>query len=89
MPVVDFNNIMAMGGVGPFGRVFESNDLGYQQIFIDYLPKYHLPQLETPPGTFPMQKDSCNCGVFVILTMMDLIITQYNTVMKVDSDWFD
>ena len=43
--------------------------------------------LKAPNATFPIQEDGYNCGIFVFLTILDFVLTQWNrewTYDKID-----
>jgi hypothetical protein len=46
-------------------------------------PSFHYSQLKTPKNLFPVQTDGCNCGFFVVLSIMDLVVSQWNRVWKI------
>ena len=72
-------HLWAMGGVGPFGRVFLSSDELDQHLTISHhMPNAVFPLLNSPPNTFPTQTDFYNCGVLVILTILDMVLTQWD-----------
>ena len=86
--------IMARGLSGPFGRVKLKNENFHNQDMQKYYPRFHYPQLKTPPKTLPVQTDGYNCVFFVILNILDLIYTQADKQWvllnqdEASQDWF-
>jgi hypothetical protein len=77
-PNPTIQNLMAFGCVGPFGHVFVETNASSAETFWDTFPLSYYPQLKTQPNTFPVQSDSYNCGVYVVYTIQDLIVTQWD-----------
>jgi hypothetical protein len=71
-------HIWAMGAVGPFGRVFLKEDMHLWDKYKSKLPKFWYPMLKVPVGTLPLQTDARNCGIFVFLSIIDFVLTQWN-----------
>jgi hypothetical protein len=76
--------ILAMGSLGPFGQTFADKvETAAKVIWASY-PILNYAQLKTPPNTFPIQTDGYNCGVVVVLNIMDLILSQWNHSWIID-----
>ena len=71
------NEFMAMGFVGPFGRLTGPEDVEFPKVFKDKYPFFHFPQLKTPKKSLPIQTDAWDCGVFMIYVIMDMILSHY------------
>ena len=70
-------DIWVLGGAGPFGAVFYSDEKPiYQNLRLQSL--IHLPQMKTFQKVLPTQTDSYNCGPLVIVMVMDLVLTQWD-----------
>jgi hypothetical protein len=76
--------LLAMGGLGPFGRIFAGKDAAAAKVIWVGYPKLYFPQLKTQPDTFRIQTDGYKCGVFVILNIMDLMLSQWNRSWRMD-----
>jgi hypothetical protein len=63
----------AFGAAGPFGRVFEDKNSKLPTLIWNVVPESYVPQLKTPSNTLPVQADLFNCGVYVVLTIADLV----------------
>ena len=70
-------DFMAMGLVGPFGRLTSPEEVEFPKAFKLAYPLSHFPQLKTEKKVLPIQTDSWNCGVFMIYIMMDMILSQH------------
>ena len=70
--------LWAMGSIGPFGMVFLEGEMDWFNVIGKHHFELIFPQLLAPKKTFPTQSDGYNCGVFVILTIMDFVVTQWN-----------
>ena len=86
-PEVRLQQIWRIGSKGPFGRVFLEHETDLFKTYNSIQPKYRLPQIKAPIATFPLQTDGQNCGVYVLLTMIDFIITQWSHIWIRDDDW--
>ena len=67
---------MAMGSVGPFGRVFVDSDNFSGAYLWTVYPESYYTILKTPKSSLPVQSNGYDCGVRVILTILDLVVTQ-------------
>ena len=79
-PEHTFENVWCMGAVGPFGRVCLPTQLDLWEKFRQLHPRFYYPQLKTIDMAFPAQVDGHNCGILVFVSMIDLILTQWNIV---------
>jgi hypothetical protein len=73
VPELRRNYIWLRGSVGPYGtlvRKVRRHD--------DCIKRCNLPLLKTHTPSFPVQNDSYNCGVYVFVTIIDLVLTQWN-----------
>lgn len=78
LPRLTIAEIWAMGSKGPFGRVYLSTEIGLFHHFINQHPKYYYPQLKMVLHLLPIRTGSYNCGIFVQLTMIDIILQQWS-----------
>ena len=81
--------IWAIGCKGPFGRVFFHDERNLYDAYISAQPRYKFPQLKAPLGTFPLQQDSYNCGVYVLMSLMDFVLTQWSNIWVTDNKFYD
>ena len=73
------HHLWAMGGFGPFGRVFlSSNELEQHKTIRQHLPHAVFPHLKAHLNTFPFQTDQYNCGVLAILSILDIVLSQWD-----------
>jgi hypothetical protein len=77
-PIQLIEYLFAMGCSGPFGRVFTDNNSQSAHVFWKNVPDAYFPQLKTTKNTLPIQADGYNCGVYVIFSIQDMVITQRN-----------
>ena len=63
--------------MGPFGRVFLDDELDLFHQLREAHPLFYYPQIKTHQPVFPLQQDSWNCGIFIILSIIDLVIGQW------------
>jgi hypothetical protein len=75
-PIQSIEYLFAMGCSGPFGRVFTDNNSQLAHVFWKNVPDAYFPQLKTTKNTLPIQADGYNCGVYVIFSIQDMVITQ-------------
>jgi hypothetical protein len=75
-PIQSIEYLFAMGCSGPFGRVFTDNNSQSAHVFWKNVPDAYFPQLKTTKNTLPIQADRYNCGVYVIFSIQDMVITQ-------------
>jgi hypothetical protein len=75
-PVLTAEYLLALGCAGPFGRIFEGKNVQSAQVFWKSVPKSYFPQLKTYQKSLAMQVDSYNCGLYVILSIQDFVLTQ-------------
>jgi hypothetical protein len=71
-----YQEIFILGAVGPFGIAFPESENDRCIDFLFYKPDWRLPLIEPYHPVKPIQEDSYNCGVYVILFMLDFIKTQ-------------
>ena len=81
-------HLWALGSVGPFGMVFYSEEKLAYIALKGLHPLLYMPQLKTRGKSFPAQTDSYNCGMMVIATLIDLVLTQWDKPWLL-SDWWD
>jgi hypothetical protein len=74
---------------GPFGRVFAANDKVSAPLIWEHYSVSYFPQLKTQSKSLPVQCDGYNCGIFVVLNIMDLVITQWNKIWRLEDLWSD
>jgi hypothetical protein len=77
-PIQSIEYLFAMGCSGPFGQVFTDNHTQSAHMFWKNVPDAYFPQLKTTKNTLPIQADGYNCGVYVIFSIQDMVITQRN-----------
>jgi hypothetical protein len=77
-PIQSIEYLLAMGCSGPFGCVFTDNNSQSAHVFWKSVPNSYFPQLKTTKNTLPIQADGYNCGVYVIFSIQDMVITQRN-----------
>jgi hypothetical protein len=89
VPQSSMEYVWAMGAAGPFGCVFEANDRDSAPLIWKHYSVSYFPQLKTQSKSLPVQCDGYNCGIFVVLNIMDLVITQWNKIWRLEDLWSD
>ena len=79
VPTFSIEWIMSLGAVGPFGKVFgDTEACKASELIWDAYPTSYFPLLKTQPQTLPVQTDGYNCGIYCILAILDLVLTQWH-----------
>ena len=76
-------DIYRIGSCGPFGFAFHPDHLAYDPTFSRACRMFQMPYLQlTNEKRLNKQTDGVNCGLFVVLFVYDVLVTQYNTILN-------
>ena len=71
-------DIWTLGGAGPFGGFFYSEEKHLCTDLHSCNSLMYLPQMKTARKLLPTQSNGYNCGVLVVVTVMDIVMTQWD-----------
>ena len=78
---------MYYGMSGPFGRVFMEDEKDIYNEYISLYPLFYYPQLKCHTASFPIQEDGFNCGIFVLINIIDMICSQWDQRWVFPTNW--
>ena len=76
--ILTIEYLLLLGCTGPFGRIFMAKDTFSMHQFWTAYPATYVPQLKTENKVLPIQSDGYNCGIYLVFSMQDFILTQWD-----------